>query len=261
MNVRPTPPKVVTLGSPVRVVGAESFSVAEVSYDPGAHYAPHVHDRPYVALGLSGRYREEVDGHIDVAESATVVLLPAGLAHSDAIADRGARAMVITFLDHQIPDWRVLQGGPAAKILIRLYRAFRLSGVAEIDTMHELLLEFFDEFVTQRAAPNAAPAARMAMQILRNRAGEQIRITDIAQRVGVDCAYLARAFRRAHGETMGETLRRVRAKRAASLLASTPMPLAEVAWTAGFADQSHFCRVFLSQSGMTPLAYRRLFRG
>ena len=169
--------------------------------------------------------------------------------------------MVITFLDQQISDWRVMQGGPAAKILIRLYRAFRLSGAAEIDTMQELLLQFFDEIVTQREAPRATPAARMAMQILRNGAGEEIRITDIAHRVGVDCAYLSRAFRRAHNATMGETLRRFRAKRAASLLASTPMPLAEVAWTAGFADQSHFCRVFLSQSGMTPLAYRRLFRG
>jgi AraC-like DNA-binding protein len=36
------------------------------------------------------------------------------------------------------------------------------------------------------------------------------------------------------------------------------MPLAEVALTAGFADQAHFTRIFRSAYGVTPGRYARL---
>jgi AraC family transcriptional regulator len=258
---------VVTLGSPVAVVHAESFSVAEVTYTPGAEYAQHTHERTYVALALSGRYEEEVGNRADVAESASVVLMPAGTPHANRIADHGARSMVITFepalrtlTGAEPSEWRIVQGGAAARILLRLYLAFRLSGPAEMATMEELLLEFCDRIILPRLAPAAPRAVGRAMQILRSTDDQSIRPGDVARRLGLDPSYLARAFRRAQGESMGETLRRIRAKRAASLLASTSRPLAEIAFNVGFADQSHFCRVFRSQIGLTPLAYRRLFR-
>ena len=53
----------------------------------------------------------------------------------------------------------------------------------------------------------------------------------------------------AFGCTVGEYLRRLRIERAAEQLSRGDAPLAEIALTAGFADQSHFSNVFRRRTG------------
>jgi AraC family transcriptional regulator len=68
---------------------------------------------------------------------------------------------------------------------------------------------------------------------------------------------LAREFRACHGMSVGEYGRRVRLSWAATELVSGDRSLAEVAAEAGFADQSHFTRLFKRHVGTTPARYRR----
>lgn len=253
-----TAPAIVTLGQPAGVIAADDFAVAVVSYPPSAHYQPHTHPSTYVALTLTGHYDVEVGGALDVAPSASAVMTPAGVAHANRIASSGARAMVVTFAPSaggQPTDWRVLHGGESVRILLRIYQAYRF---AEVDTLRELLLAFGDSVVPDAPRPAAASCVRAARAILQAEYAGRVQLRDVAAQVGVDPAYLARAFRRAHGTTMGEHLRTLRANRAAALLASSSRSLADVALAAGFADQSHLCRVFRAATGLSPLAYRRL---
>ncbi|HKR63637.1 MAG TPA: helix-turn-helix transcriptional regulator, partial [Thermoanaerobaculia bacterium] len=138
-----------------------------------------------------------------------------------------------------------------SRAMIALYRAFRDGESLAVDEiLHDVSAPAFE--VRQR---RCVPIALEALH-----ADPPPRFADIAREAGVTPAYLARAFRRATGQTMGEYLRGLRAKRAASLLASTFESLADVALTTGFADQSHLCRVFRAQYGITPLRYRALMR-
>jgi len=77
----------------------------------------------------------------------------------------------------------------------------------------------------------------------------------------VHVVHLARVFRRFHGCTVGEYLRRLRIERAIEELRSTNKPLADIAGNSGFSDQSHFCRAFKLTVGMTPGQYRKSHRG
>ena len=45
---------------------------------------------------------------------------------------------------------------------------------------------------------------------------------------------------------------------ASELLSKSAMPLAEIASTCGFSDQSHFCALFKKHSGLTPAKFRDL---
>jgi AraC family transcriptional regulator len=85
-----------------------------------------------------------------------------------------------------------------------------------------------------------------------------VRLAEVADDLRKDPAYLARAFRRQMGCTMSQYRRRVWVRQAAHFLSSTEAPLSEVALKAGFADQSHLCRVFKAELGLTPRAYRIL---
>jgi AraC-like DNA-binding protein len=58
--------------------------------------------------------------------------------------------------------------------------------------------------------------------------------------------------------TIGEFVQRLRIEAAGEMLRRSETPLSELALQLGFADQSHFSRVFRRWTGMTPRAWRAL---
>jgi len=79
---------------------------------------------------------------------------------------------------------------------------------------------------------------------------------DIARRLDLHPAWLARAYRHATGEGLHETVRRRRVEQACILLRRSDRPLAEIALAAGFCDQSHMNRGFRATLGRTPAQVR-----
>ncbi|MFD3507603.1 helix-turn-helix domain-containing protein [Nocardia sp. NPDC058666] len=64
------------------------------------------------------------------------------------------------------------------------------------------------------------------------------------------------------GDSVGATLRKLRVRRAQTMLASARRhSFAEVAFGSGFASERHFYRCFRRETGMTPGEYRQVHRG
>ena len=106
-----------------------------------------------------------------------------------------------------------------------------------------------------RAIPGWLAAA---VEYLQDRYCLGLSIADVAQVIGVHPVYLARCFRRYFGCTPGVFTRFRRLERAADLLSSSALPLAEVALKCGFADQSQLTKAFQKGLGVTPGRYRTL---
>ncbi len=81
------------------------------------------------------------------------------------------------------------------------------------------------------------------------------RIEDAALHLGLSTRSLQR-YLHAEGGTFSITLRQARTDRAAALLRSSSLSLAEVGFCCGYADQAHFQREFHRQIGTTPRNYR-----
>jgi AraC family transcriptional regulator len=96
--------------------------------------------------------------------------------------------------------------------------------------------------------------------LIRARFADPPRLDSIAEEVGVHPVHLAREFRRAYGCSIGEWVRHLRVEYACQALSSSTLPLATIAATAGFADQSHFTRVFRLLTSVTPSVFRKNFR-
>ncbi|MGZ2453120.1 AraC family transcriptional regulator [Rhizobium ruizarguesonis] len=92
--------------------------------------------------------------------------------------------------------------------------------------------------------------------LLENLEGD-ISIEQVAQACNLSRGYFIRAFRETTGMTPYQWLLSQRIDRARALLRTSNAPLAEVAIACGFADQSHFTRVFASVVGATPGNWRR----
>jgi AraC family transcriptional regulator len=85
---------------------------------------------------------------------------------------------------------------------------------------------------------------------------EPLTVAALARDVGVHPVHLAREFRRRYRQTLGDYVHKVRIRAACERMTERDEPLAVVAACAGFADQSHFCRVFKAFVGRTPSAFR-----
>ncbi len=84
-----------------------------------------------------------------------------------------------------------------------------------------------------------------------------ISLEDLASVVNVSRFHFSRLFKRSIGSTAINFVEQCRIRRAQALIADTDLPLAEIALTVGFVDQSHFTRRFHRHVGSTPAVFAR----
>jgi AraC-like DNA-binding protein len=89
---------------------------------------------------------------------------------------------------------------------------------------------------------------------------EKISNHTLAELAGLSVCYFGRAFKQSAGVPPHRFILETRVERVKTLLAETELPLAEIAITAGFADQSHCTRRFTEFVGITPRRFRWLSR-
>ncbi|WP_426126083.1 helix-turn-helix domain-containing protein [Pararhizobium sp. PWRC1-1] len=97
----------------------------------------------------------------------------------------------------------------------------------------------------------------LAKSILLDSLEGDISIAQVAHACNLSRGYFIRAFRETTGMTPYQWLLSERINRARELLRTSNAPLADVAIACGFADQSHFTRVFSTIVGTTPGHWRR----
>lgn len=98
---------------------------------------------------------------------------------------------------------------------------------------------------------------RLVMQMMRERIFEGISINELADACGLSAGALARGFKKSTGMSPHQWLLSRRVDLALELMADADISLAEIAFNAGFSDQSHFSRVFTQKMGVAPGAWRK----
>jgi AraC family transcriptional regulator len=120
----------------------------------------------------------------------------------------------------------------------------------------EILAATAREASVERGLGRSPRWLNAAEELLRARIREPLGLSELADAVGVNATHLARMFRARYGISVGEYGRRLRLDWAAAEIARDERPIAEIAAAAGFADQSHFTRLFRRRLGTTPARFR-----
>jgi transcriptional regulator GlxA family with amidase domain len=105
----------------------------------------------------------------------------------------------------------------------------------------------------ERPQPTWMPGV---LELLRASYASNPSVQQIAERARVHPVHLCRSFRKHHGVTLGQYMRRLKVEHARLLLANSDVTLSEIASRCGFCDQSHFSSVFKRIAGVTPGEYR-----
>ena len=106
-----------------------------------------------------------------------------------------------------------------------------------------------------------ASGLRAAVEFAHDRVTGPIRVADLAAAAGMSTDRLERAMRRVLGVSPKQYVLRLRAERAAALLATTDRPIVRIAADCGYYDQSQLTRQFRDHVGMSPSDYRATARG
>ncbi|WP_063838461.1 helix-turn-helix transcriptional regulator [Methylobacterium variabile] len=99
---------------------------------------------------------------------------------------------------------------------------------------------------------------RRAKELMRARLASPLTITEVSRECRLSPSYFAAAFRRSTGRSPHQYLSGLRIDEARTLMATTGLPLADIALICGFHDQSYFTRVFSRTVGTSPGQWRRL---
>jgi len=232
----------------------------------GSHLPRHAHERAYFCLNHGGSYSEAYGRRRRVCRPGMVVFHPAGETHSEthhtAVASLNVEvgaswlqrlADMGRTLDSPIEreDADLVQA--ATLLLAELGRRDPDATVAIESLTWEILFALSGEPTATGKAPRWLLSAR---DLLDGYLDQPISLRGLAREAGVHPVHFAAAFRRFHGCSVGEYVRRRRLQYARRRLADPEVPLARIAAEAGFADQSHLTRTFKRFTGMTPHHYR-----
>lgn len=97
--------------------------------------------------------------------------------------------------------------------------------------------------------------AAAAAYIEENFCGD-ITVARLARISGYSERQFGRLFKAAYETTPNQYITRLRVEKGQKLLRESGLPMGEIAWRCGFADQNYFSRTFRKATGLTPSRYR-----
>ena len=248
-------------GVVLRSADVNGFTVGELSFPVGHVQAAFEPDHPYLAVVVDGTMEKSFGRGISFG-AGSALTMPAGARHGARFGRLGARIVIVkargAATSISFARFEELRGGDFGLLARRLAAELRASDEAAPLAAEGLALELLAAVSREKSRRiDRAPAwLSAAEELLRTRIGDCVRLSELAAELGVPSVQVARTFRARYGLSVGEYGRRIRIEWAADEIARGDRPLARIAVEAGFADQSHFTRLFRRYVGTTPGRYR-----
>jgi AraC family transcriptional regulator len=262
----------VTLGSPAfRSTATEDFRVTEAQFAPHTVLPAHAHERTIVGVIVAGGFELAIEGRRFPVRNGDCMIEPAGTSHANRLGPSGSRNVILELAPHLAGEWfeasprflgepATVRDGRLARIATLLRHEMQSPDAVSPLAIEALGLELL-ALAARRTAVEGRSRGRPAWLL---RVEERLHATldapvslgVLAGEAGVHRVHLGRTFRAYFGCSIGDYHRQLRIQWAARELAAGDDTLSNIAQRAGFADQSHFTRVFRQWMGTTPQHYR-----
>ena len=243
--------------------------LAELKHERAGTLPTHAHELASFHVLLYGACRETCGPATAALKPFTTIFHPSGVTHHDEIS-RGSRVFSVGLHDGWLDRLRecgvspkssiALPGSELSRLAMRLYREYLNLDRCSSLVIEGLVLEMLALVARRERTPARRPPEWLSTveDLLKNGFQENLTIGEVAAQVSVNPAYLSRVFRHFHNQAISDYLHDLRVQFACQQLADPDIALSAIAAASGFADQSHFTRVFKQCTGMTPGAFRAM---
>ncbi len=245
----------------------EAAVFSESVYGCSMDLPEHSHELAFFTLIVEGYY-SEILGRREIAYlPKTVLWRQAEFSHKDKIEAASSRFFFIE-IDPQmaqrlgeietVPSYHAEQNGALTSLAYRLRSEIIARDASSTLMIDGITLEMLGILGRQGHLVEKRPPKWLGRVIdrLNDEFAGQITTESLASDAGVHPVHLAAIFRRFHNETIGDYIQKRRVEHAMALLMNQRLSLIDIAGECGFADQSHFTRIFKRRIGVTPGVYR-----
>lgn len=135
-----------------------------------------------------------------------------------------------------------------------------LQSVDEVKALHADMFAFYTrEMAAMDKVQVYSKPVVLCIDYIYEHLHETIRTGDLAARTGLNRSYLSTLFKKETGQPVSAYILSKRMEAAQNMLRFSDYSYAEIAATLAFSSQSHFIRLFRSQTGYTPKEFRNRF--
>ncbi len=256
-----------TYGDALLSKNIDGLRIWELEYGANEIIPPHKHQTPYLCFLLNGDYIESDSREEIVYSHDRVIYLPQGRTHDAHIGPEGAHVFVVEIHNGYFSSDLCVEKLPERVVKLqdrRIHNNLHYTMMIARSDAADAALAFWPHEIIAHLIPgerdNGAGWMGDVFQYIHDHAAENPTPSQIANIARRHPAHLMRAFRRITGVTLGAYIRTVKIEHACRLVRAKSKSLTEIAMLCGFADQSHFIRVFRNAIGVTPTIYRRAFQ-
>ncbi|MEO6739831.1 MAG: helix-turn-helix domain-containing protein [Chthoniobacteraceae bacterium] len=190
------------------------------------------------------RVGNKVLGYLQTGQIALKKLTPANFKRVTEFLKKGGADV----------DWKTLEQAYFGTRVIDRKQYDAVLRLLEIFAGH---LSLAAEQIATRQMHAEPPLVSHAREIIEERSGEDLPLTEIARSVHASTFHFCKTFKRATGMTFTQYLSMIRIAKAKKLLSNPQARISEVAFEAGFASITHFNRMFRRVTGQSPTDFRR----
>lgn len=135
-----------------------------------------------------------------------------------------------------------------------------LKSIEEVKALHTDMFDFYTREMAEIDKKHIySKPVIICMDYIYDHLHETIRTEQLAEVVGLNRSYLSTVFKKETGQTITDYILSKRMEAAQNMLRFSDYSYAEIASILAYSSQSHFIRVFRSQTGYTPKGYRNKY--
>jgi AraC family transcriptional regulator len=252
------------LGSNKRCYDAGGIILTETEYHSKVFEGWHAHENIHISLIIKGGNREERKQKDTVVLPGTLLFYHPDELHRNLHTSHPSKNINLEISAELMRQYELgeqelanMARHPDASFnLLKMYREAALADHFSATSIQMLLLELISE--TKELRQKQSAWLKTVIDFLHDNWQQHPSLTELAAISGVNPFTVSKHFSKYMGCTLGEYMRKLKVQQALRLIHSGNIPLTEVAYFCGFADQSHFTRNFRGLTHFLPKTYQKL---
>lgn len=234
-------------------------SYTQIDQNSSMHY----HHNPHFSLLINGSHIEKRKKIAFERKPGDILFCRAGESHQFLTGEFGKNINIELDNDfltkyeisENLIENSLLDIDAKLKIL-RMFYEFSIKDENKETSIQILLLDLIHK--TKNVNNNTKPEwINLLQEILNNRWADQLTLDELSILLNVHPVTISKNFAKFFTCTFGEYRRKLKISKSLELIKNSSLSVTEIAYKAGFSDQSHFIRTFKSVIGFTPKTFQK----
>lgn len=146
------------------------------------------------------------------------------------------------------------------QLFLKIYKELSINDSATSIAIDGLILQVLSKMKREHQNVSQKNPAWVdkAKEIIYYKYAEALSLENISLELGITPTHLSQMFPKYFNVNFGDYIRSIRIEKATLMLSNPNYSMSDITYKCGFADQSHFIRLFKTTNGITPNQYRKI---